>query len=71
MKKLIVYDTETDEFYMIEPPRKRDTVVRWVSQTLGNILITHEPTDYDRGWNDCRAYFMGEVYGKENLLQHK
>ena len=68
MKKLIVYDTEKDDFYFIEPTRKRETVVRWTSNTLGNILITHEPTESDKGWNDCRKYFMGELNGKENVL---
>ena len=32
-------------------PMKRETQVHWKS--IGGEVTTHEPSDYDKGWNDC------------------
>ena len=55
---------ELNQKLIMKPmPRKRETVVRWVSQKFGNIFITHEPTEYDRGWNDCVKFLEGDDNG--------
>ena len=38
-------------------PSKRISAVEWL-----NGIKTHEPTEYDKGWNDCVDMLEGENY---------
>lgn len=40
-------------------PMKRETMVYWKSVGIGNIP-THEISEYDKGWNDCVDFLLGE-----------
>lgn len=40
-------------------PLKRETQVAW--QGIGGMKVpTHEPSEYDKGWNDCVDFLEGE-----------
>ena len=40
-------------------PLKRETQVAW--RGIGGVEIpTHEPSEYDKGWNDCVDFLEGE-----------
>jgi len=42
-------------------PLKRETQVAW--QGIGGMKVpTHEPSEYDKGWNDCVNFLEGEEY---------
>ena len=42
-------------------PLKRETQVAW--QGIGGMKVqTHEPSEYDKGWNDCVDFLEGEEY---------
>ena len=41
-------------------PLKRETQVAW--QGIGGVQ-THEPSEYDKGWNDCVDFLEGEYDG--------
>ena len=41
-------------------PLKRETQVEW--QGIGGVT-THEPSEYDKGWNDCVELLEGEYDG--------
>ena len=55
---------------LIDFPRKRETVVYWKRvgvdipryyQSIGQGNIpTHEISEYDKGWNDCVSFLLGE-----------
>ena len=40
-------------------PLKRETQVAWVLG-IKVPITTHEPSEYDRGWNDCVVFLEGE-----------
>lgn len=42
-------------------PSKRETQVHWKS--IGGEVNTHEPSEYDKGWNDCVSFMEGEYDG--------
>ena len=40
-------------------PSKRETVVHW--KNIGGIdILTHEPSEYNKGWNDCVDFLEGD-----------
>ena len=41
-------------------PLKRETQVAW--EGIGG-MTTHEPSEYDKGWNDCVEFLEGEYDG--------
>ena len=42
-------------------PLKRETQVAW--KGIGGMKYpTHEPSEYDKGWNDCVDFLEGEEY---------
>ena len=43
-----------------ELPRKRETQVLWYGEDKKPYLVTHEPSEYDKGWNDCVSFLLGE-----------
>ncbi len=48
--------TKIPEWCPLKPlPMKRETEVHWKS--IGGDVITHEISDYDKGWNDCLEEF--------------
>ena len=43
---------------LIAMPSKRKSAVEWL-----NGMKTHEPTDFDKGWNECVDYLGGDGNG--------
>lgn len=44
-------------------PMKRQSAVDWLHHDTQTVaVITHEPSDYDKGWNDCIDFLEGEEH---------
>ena len=47
-------------------PYKRRSMVNWASSQSYDCetkIVTHEPSSYDQGWNDCVEFLEGEYNG--------
>lgn len=57
------------KFRLQDMPFKRESLVRWRTKD-GRIAYTHETTEYDKGWNDCIDFILGdgEYDGETELL---
>ena len=53
-------EVEDEKHPLRELPRKRKTQVLWFEEDKKPYLATHEPSEYDRGWNDCVSFLLGE-----------
>lgn len=41
-------------------PMKRWSAVDWLHHESQTAVKTHEPSEYDKGWNDCVDFLEGE-----------
>ena len=53
-------DVNYETYPLRELPRKRETQVLWYGEDKKPYLVTHEPSEYDEGWNDCVDFLLGE-----------
>ena len=63
MSKAYNNGSRVQEWCPLRPmPLKRETQVVW--QGIGGMKVpTHEPSEYDKGWNDCVEFIEGEKKG--------
>lgn len=52
-------DVNYETLPLIPMPRRRDTLINWYA-IGGDDIPTHEPSQYDMGWNDCVDFLESE-----------
>lgn len=58
----VEYRNDIDNCPLKPMPMKRRSAVDWLHHESMTAVKTYNPSEYDKGWNDCVDFLEGEEY---------